>query len=53
MSITLWQYQLDQAARLTDAALEGIRTRADWERQSAVVRGDFFKCMWLDPLPPR
>lgn len=53
MSITLWQYQLDQAARLTDAALEGIRTRADWERQRAVVRGDFFKCMGLDPLPPR
>lgn len=53
MSITLWQYQIDQAARLTDVALEGIRTRGDWEKQRAVLRSDFFRCMGLDPLPSR
>ena len=53
MGITLWQYYLDMAARITDGALEDVASLEEWEAVREGRKREFFRSMGLDPMPER
>lgn len=53
MSITLWQYYLNLAARIADSAFDGINSLSDWQSRRDELHRRFRRSMGLDPLPPR
>lgn len=53
MSITLWQYYRDLAARIQEGAFAGMETLQDWEARRPERKREFLRSMGLDPPPPR
>jgi dienelactone hydrolase len=53
MGKTLWQYYVDIATRITDSALEHIKTLDQWEKERDARKREFFISMALHPVPTR
>ncbi|MHB9025372.1 MAG: alpha/beta hydrolase family protein [Armatimonadota bacterium] len=53
MSITLWQFYVDEARRIGERSLRGIDSPAQWQAERPERRRQFLAAMGLDPLPER
>jgi len=53
MGITLWQYYVDLATRISDTALADVETLSDWQGRREQTRREFFVSMGLAELPER